>query len=597
MAGYFCFPEMNSHVMDMFPVMPTMRENLLSYGMSAEEARLFISETGFDPDYDHTPDFKNFRICREVKLDIEDSRVLPLMLKRKFCAFVDAYHRSAVTSEHGVISQSEMCPLCLDEEAKTVPLCVNTWQETPGSTDKTGHGVCDNCLPMYLKPNPARCLICKEEYNKDDISQRRVLLGMEPDSDSGSDDEDIYRGNENFYLNEMHPESEFPSGTIVWSLDYRNYQYTGDIGPDDEKALFIGRGHIAAAFLETVYETSMRYKIDFDVSTGLNSSTLRPYFEVENYYYEHVPMDNNIGSMMRGFPMEGEMWSVKLIRRIPVVSRWAFYLAAFYILDTETFVFFRLLREDMIRVSGDGIEMRVAASNAFTDVYNWTVGNTAKLNKVWNHYRKFFVDYIKYLVQYCSQDNDTDILNELKKKEKRLYEFESVDSCHLTSIPGLKEATTEWKCNGWKEEFKTNSQLSKFLNKNLVNISKLLTCKAYYQKCIAYQALQASMQPMFESFLKSGLKKIVEGVEKKLELSMDAFNVLDNFMRVWDGDLDDVMDEIKFCWDMNAENLQDILKEFDAKRESAPDNQFLIKIYEYWQWLLEKENEEQDDDH
>ena len=101
-------------------------------------------------------------------MDIEDSRVLPLMLKRKFCAFVDAYHRSAVTSEHGVISQSEMCPLCLEEEAKTIPLCVNTWQETPGSTDKTGHGVCDNCLPMYLKPNPARCLICKEEYNKDD---------------------------------------------------------------------------------------------------------------------------------------------------------------------------------------------------------------------------------------------------------------------------------------------------------------------------------------------------------------------------------------------------------------------------------------------
>jgi len=352
----------------MFPVMPTMQENLLSYGMSAEEARLFISETNFNPDYDYTPDFKIFQFCREVKLDIEDSRVLPLMLKRKFCAFVDAYHRSAVTSEHGVISQSEMCPLCLEEEAKTIPLCVNTWQETPGSTDKTGHGVCDNCLPMYLKPNPARCLICKEEYNKDDISQRRVLLGMGPDSDSGSDDEDIYRGNENFYLNEMHRESEFPSGTIVWSLDYRNYQYTGDIDPDDEMALLIGRGHIAAAFLETVYETRMRYKIDFDVSTGLNSSTLRPYFEVENYYYEHVPMDNNIGSMMRGFPMEGEMWSVKLIRRIPVVSRWAFYLAALYILDTETFVCFRLLREDMIRVSGDGMEMRVAASNAFTDL-------------------------------------------------------------------------------------------------------------------------------------------------------------------------------------------------------------------------------------
>ena len=252
---------------------------------------------------------------------------------------------------------------------------------------------------------------------------------------------------------------------------------------------------------------------------------------------------------------------------------------------------------DGTRVSGDDMEMRVAASNAFTDVYNWTVGNTAKLNKVWNHYRKFFVDYIKYLVQYCSQDNDTDILNELKKKEKRLYEFESVDSCKLTSIPGLKEATTEWKYNGWKEEFETNSQLSKFLNKHLVNISKLLTCKAYYQKCIAYQALQSSMQPMFKAFLKSGLQKIVEGVEKKLELRMDAFNVLDNFMRVWDGDLDDVMDEIEFCWDMNAETLQDILTEFDAKRESAPDNQFLIKITEYLGWLLEKEKEEQDDDH
>ena len=232
-------------------------------------------------------------------------------------------------------------------------------------------------------------------------------------------------------------------------------------------------------------------------------------------------------------------------------------------------------------------------TSAWRDVYNWTVGNTAKLNKVWDHYRKFYVDFIKYLVQYCSQDNDTDILNELKKKEKRLYEFESVDSCQLTSIPGLKEATTEWKYNGWKEEFETNSQLSKFLNKNLVNISKLLTCKAYYQKCIAYQALQASMQPMFEAFLKSGLERIVEGVEKNLEMRMDAFDVLDNFMQVWDGDLDDLMDNIEFFWD--AENIQDMLNKFGGKRKSAPDNQFLLKIYEYFEWLLKKQAEEQDD--
>ena len=30
---------------------------------------------------------------------------------------------------------------------------------------------------------------------------------------------------------------------------------------------------------------------------------------------------------------------------------------------------------------------------------------------------------------------------------------------------------------------------------------------------------------MFEAFLKSGLERIVEGVEKNLELRMDAFNV------------------------------------------------------------------------
>tara|TARA_Y100000385_G_scaffold269137_1_gene306889 strand:- start:719 stop:1456 length:738 start_codon:yes stop_codon:yes gene_type:complete len=240
---------------------------------------------------------------------------------------------------------------------------------------------------------------------------------MEPDSDSGSDDEDIYRGNENFYLNEMHAESEFPSGTIVWSLDYRNYQYTGDIDPDDERALFIGRGHIAAAFLETVYETRMRYKIDFDVSTGLNSSTLRPYFEVENYYYEHVPMDNNIGFMMRGFPMEGEMWSVKLIRRIPVASRWAFYSAAFYILDTETFVFFRLLREDMISVTGDGMGMRVAASNAFTDLPG---------------------DMVDYVCHQIIQDED-DSRDILRKIERELPKKKAKQNAYKKKLKELTE--------------------------------------------------------------------------------------------------------------------------------------------------------------
>ena len=45
-----------------------------------------------------------------------------------------------------------------------------------------------------------------------------------------------------------------------------------------------------------------------------------------------------------------------------------------------------------------------------------------------------------------------------------------------------------------------------------------------------------------------------------------------------------------------AENIQDMLKEFGAKRKSAPDNQFLLKIYEYFEWLLKRQAEEQDDD-
>ena len=86
------------------------------------------------------------------------------------------------------------------------------------------------------------------------------------------------------------------------------------------------------------------------------------------------------------------------------------------------------------------------------------------------------------MVQHYASDNNTLDQEELKKKEKRLYEFESVDSCTQINTPGLKEASADWKYKKWMTEFKTNNKLDKFLRNKLFDVSKLLTCAKYYHE-------------------------------------------------------------------------------------------------------------------
>ena len=139
----------------------------------------------------------------------------------------------------------------------------------------------------------------------------------------------------------------------------------------------------------------------------------------------------------------------------------------------------------------------------------------------------------------CIHDNDKQIRDELVTKEKRLYEFESVDSLS-SSYPGLKQASDTWKYNKWMTEFETNSELRKFLTKNVHKIPKLLTCEAYYKKCIAYNALKASMQSVFRVFLTTGLKKIATGQQQNLTLPIDAFNKLNDVIAEWNKGMKDL---------------------------------------------------------
>ena len=120
-------------------------------------------------------------------------------------------------------------------------------------------------------------------------------------------------------------------------------------------------------------------------------------------------------------------------------------------------------------------------------------------------------------------------------------------------------------------EFETNSKLCKFLTKNVFMIPKLLTCEAYYKKCIAYNALKASMQSVFRVFLTTGLKKIATGQQQNLTLPIDGFNKLNDVMQVWDGDLFDLMDDIEFLHD--TEKKKDILTDFQAMISSANQNE------------------------
>ena len=73
--------------------------------------------------------------------------------------------------------------------------------------------------------------------------------------------------------------------------------------------------------------------------------------------------------------------------------------------------------------------------------------------------------YIEYMVQHYASDNNTLDQEELKKKEKRLYEFESVDSCTQINTPGLKEASADWKYKKWQFLMKIYEYLQWLLEK------------------------------------------------------------------------------------------------------------------------------------
>ena len=69
------------------------------------------------------------------------------------------------------------------------------------------------------------------------------------------------------------------------------------------------------------------------------------------------------------------------------------------------------------------------------------------------------------MVQHYASDNNTLDQEELKKKEKRLYEFESVDSCTQINTPGLKEASADWKYKKWQFLMKIYEYLQWLLEK------------------------------------------------------------------------------------------------------------------------------------
>ena len=175
-----------------FAIMPTLQENLLTYGFSEEGASWIItnmrSTKTLFPNEDYTSDFEDEEFCFLLKENATDNLSSDMVLWGRFESFVDAYHRSAIAkiSADTVnaplvnVVPSETCPLCLDDDAEEIALCENLGDFVNAEGERQGHGVCNTCLPAYLATGRDNCLICRTPYGERWQAVRQNYL-PEPD--------------------------------------------------------------------------------------------------------------------------------------------------------------------------------------------------------------------------------------------------------------------------------------------------------------------------------------------------------------------------------------------------------------------------------
>ena len=175
-----------------FTIMPTFRENFVTYGFSEEEALRIIRNMRrsfrFFPDNDYTVDFEDEEFCLLITQIAVESLSSDMVLWGRFESFVDAYHRSAiaklsadtVNAPLANVVPSETCPLCLDDDAEEIALCENLGDFVNAEGERQGHGVCNTCLPAYLATGRDNCLICRTPYGERWQAVRQNYL-PEPD--------------------------------------------------------------------------------------------------------------------------------------------------------------------------------------------------------------------------------------------------------------------------------------------------------------------------------------------------------------------------------------------------------------------------------
>ena len=173
-----------------FAIMPTLQENLLTYGFSEEEASWIITKIDrtLFPNEDYTSDFQDEEFCFLLKESATDNLSSDIVLWGRFESFVDAYHRAAIAklSADTVnaplvnVVPSETCPLCLDDDAEEIALCENLGDFVNAEGERQGHGVCNTCLPAYLATGRDNCLICRTPYGERWQAVRQNYL-PEPD--------------------------------------------------------------------------------------------------------------------------------------------------------------------------------------------------------------------------------------------------------------------------------------------------------------------------------------------------------------------------------------------------------------------------------
>ena len=167
------------------------------------------------------------------------------------------------------------------------------------------------------------------------------------------------------------------------------------------------------------------------------------------------------------------------------------------------------------------------------------------------------------------------VFKEQTKRERLLYEFESVDTLH-SSFYGLAQADYAWKKEKWEEVFETKA-MQMFCKQQADKIAQLYSMTYYGENIVAYDVLFARMQPIFKAELTVGLSKI-----------QDACANQDNTNPYPEQWLSQLAISNEFYYAFKQESLSPLLNEMGFLKHIGRDQQKMI--LDRLEELLDKEN-------